>query len=391
MSSHLHTGLLNLEHAALHRVLCQLGGAHRVGVSALDLVAHLIEGGRVARSGHLAHRPQRRADLLLHFGLLQLAEQLGLLGELLLQHHLVLLDRFLGLRRRLQRLIMEALEVLHALLGGDQLRGERLGRIVVLGRLRRIAGGGGLIGQRQRLADVDLQLLDVGELSVKTHLKLTLIADHLGGLLSQCLVLALGLLDGLLNLNFRVGIFVDLRAEQRHQVLPRLDERVGHELRVICFRLCVENCRTLCPCAQFIRSWRYAAWGQATAIDATGGITTLVLASMLTAASARSFRSSCPAASTSTSDNGTSRAPQMAVSSSLDASLRPRSTSDKYPRLTRAASETSRRVRPCDVRARRSTSPITSRSNAAMVHSFAWADSYSVATSATRRMVPVSA
>src|SRR5690606_3418546 len=64
--------------------------------------------------------------------------------------------------------------------------------------------------------------------------------------------------------------------------------------------------------------------------------------------------------SRSTSDIGRSKASQIAASSSEDASLRPRSTSDRYPRLTRAAAEISRRVRPCSIRRRRKTSP-TSR------------------------------
>ena len=44
----------------------------------------------------------------------------------------------------------------------------------------------------------------------------------------------------------------------------------------------------------------------------------------------------------------------------------PRSTSERYPRLTRAEFDTSRKVRPCVVRARRRTSPITSRSSTAI-------------------------
>ena len=54
--------------------------------------------------------------------------------------------------------------------------------------------------------------------------------DRRGSIDYHRLVLALGLLDGLLNLNLRIGVFVDLRAEQRHQVLPSLGERIGHEL-----------------------------------------------------------------------------------------------------------------------------------------------------------------
>ena len=97
----------------------------------------------------LAHRPQRRADLLLHLGLLELAEQLGALGDLLLQHHRVLLDGLLGLTGRLQRLVVQRLEVLDALLGGHQLGGERLGGVGVLGGLGGVTRGGGLIGERR--------------------------------------------------------------------------------------------------------------------------------------------------------------------------------------------------------------------------------------------------
>src|SRR3712207_817172 len=59
-----------------------------------------------------------------------------------------------------------------------------------------------------------------------TTLFRSLVADHGGGLLGQRLVLALRLLDRLLDLDLRVGVLVDLAAEQRHEVLPALDERV---------------------------------------------------------------------------------------------------------------------------------------------------------------------
>jgi hypothetical protein len=45
---------------------------------------------------------------------------------------------------------------------------------------------------------------------------------------SASLVLALRVLNRLLDLHLGVGIFVDFGAEQRHQVLPCLDERIGH-------------------------------------------------------------------------------------------------------------------------------------------------------------------
>src|ERR1700744_4614490 len=71
-------------------------------------------------------------------------------------------------------------------------------------------------------------------------------------------------------------------------------------------------------------------------------------------------------ASMRTVDSGIAKASQIALSNSLEGSLRPRSTSDRYPRLTRAESETSRNVRPCEVLAWRNTSPMTSRTNNAI-------------------------
>src|SRR6185503_13722938 len=89
MPGHLHALLLHFEHAALHRVLRELGRTDGIGVAAFYLVAHLIQARGVARRCELAHRPKRSADLLLHLGLLELAEQLGALGDLRLQHHRV--------------------------------------------------------------------------------------------------------------------------------------------------------------------------------------------------------------------------------------------------------------------------------------------------------------
>src|SRR6201996_4704404 len=287
MTGHLHTGLLHLEHPALYRTLRELGRADRIGVPAFDLVAYLVEARSVARGGDLGHRPQRRADLLLHLRLLELAEQLGALRDLLLQDHRVLLYRLLGLRGRAQRLIVQGFEVLDALLGGHQLGREGLGGVVVLGGLGRVAGRGGLVGQRQRLTNVALELFDVRKLPVEAHLQLPLIADHLCRLLSQRLMRALRFLDGLLDLHLGVGVLVNLRVEQRHEVLPPLDERIGHELAPL--RLLWGPWMGFALVAQFNGSAPIPPplapdprrGAQAIASEATGGMTTLVLASIL--------------------------------------------------------------------------------------------------------------
>ena len=123
---------------------------------------------------------------------------------------------------------MLELDVLDTLLRGDQLGGESLGGVGVLGGLRGVTGRGSLVGERQGLAHIGLQLLDIGQLTVQPHLQLSLITDDLSGLLGECLVLPLGVFNRLLDLHLGIGVFVDLGAEQRHQVLPRLDERIGH-------------------------------------------------------------------------------------------------------------------------------------------------------------------
>ena len=154
--------------------------------------------------------------------------QLGALGELLLQHHRVALDRGLGLSRRVQRLVVQRLEVLHRLLGGDQLGGERLGGIGVFGGLGSVAGGGRLVGEGRGLAHVGLRALDILELTVELHLQLALVADHGGGLLRQRLVLALRILDRLLDLDLGISLVVDRGVAPSLRVVPQLHERVGH-------------------------------------------------------------------------------------------------------------------------------------------------------------------
>jgi hypothetical protein len=73
--------------------------------------------------------------------------------------------------------------------------------------------GARLVGQRQRLAGRALQLLDLAHLAGELHLELALVADDGRGLLGELLVLALRLLDRLLDLDLRVGVLVELRAE----------------------------------------------------------------------------------------------------------------------------------------------------------------------------------
>src|SRR5690606_14952720 len=58
----------------------------------------------------------------------------------------------------------------------------------------------------------------------------TLVADDRGGLLRESLVLTLGFLDSLLDLNLGVRVLFDLGIEEGHQVFPGLDERISHRL-----------------------------------------------------------------------------------------------------------------------------------------------------------------
>ena len=139
-----------------------------------------------------------------------------------------LLDRAAGLLGGLQGLVVAALEVLHRLLGGDQLGGERLRGVLVLGRLGRVAAGPRLVGEHQRLPGGGLQLLDLAELPVQPHLQLPLVAEHGRGLVGQRLVPLLLGLDRLRDLDLRVGALVDLGVGGGREVLPQLHERVGH-------------------------------------------------------------------------------------------------------------------------------------------------------------------
>jgi len=77
-------GLFDLQHPRLDRPALHLGSAERPGVARLDLGPHLVQGRYV-----LAHRGRQAGHgpvhLLLHLGLVELAEELLALGQLLLE------------------------------------------------------------------------------------------------------------------------------------------------------------------------------------------------------------------------------------------------------------------------------------------------------------------
>ncbi|CAM2815775.1 hypothetical protein COJE103337_04405 [Corynebacterium jeikeium] len=146
MPDHLDACLLNLSHATLHRVLRQFGLAQGISVTALDLLAHLIQVRGSVR-GNGVHGLQGFRNLLLHLRLLQLAQQLGALGGLLLQLHGVALHGLLGLRSLLQSLVVKALHVLHRLFCSNKLCGKSFSGVLVLHGLLLIALGTGLVSE----------------------------------------------------------------------------------------------------------------------------------------------------------------------------------------------------------------------------------------------------
>ena len=160
MPSHLHPSLLDFRHAALHRILRQLGRAQSVGITPLDLFPHLIQIWRIP-SGDGIHGLDRLGHLLLHLGLLQLAKKLGALCNFLLQRHGVAFHCFLRSRSLLQSLIVQFLGVLHRLLRSYQLGGKRLGGVFILGSFLDVPRSPGLIRQLDGLPSIGLQLLNI--------------------------------------------------------------------------------------------------------------------------------------------------------------------------------------------------------------------------------------
>ena len=228
MSGQLHACLLHLVHAVSHGVLRQLRLAQGLGVAALNLVTDGIQRRSVAVSGHLVHGVERLGDLLLHLRLLELGKQLGTLVDLFTQGHAIALDGLLGLLCLLKGLIVELLGVFHRLLCGNQLRGEGLCGVLVLGGLGVITCSASLISKLQRLAGIALQLLNLIQAAVELHLQLTLVTDDSSCLLRKLLVLALCVLDGLLDLYLGISVFFDLGIEECHQVLPCLGKWIRH-------------------------------------------------------------------------------------------------------------------------------------------------------------------
>ncbi len=148
----------------------------RLGVAPLDLVADLVERRHVLADG-LLQAAHRLVHLLLHLGLIELAQQLLALGQLLLEGHRVLADRGLGLVGGLGGLELELLEILDLTLDGDEPVGEGLGGVGVFGGLGRIARLLGLVGHQHGLAGVGVELLVLLHRPVEPHLGLLLVGD----------------------------------------------------------------------------------------------------------------------------------------------------------------------------------------------------------------------
>ena len=88
--------VLDLEQTTLDGGFLELGRRCGLGIPSLDLLLDLGEGRHVVADG-LGELGHRRVHFLLHLRLLELAEQLRLLSELLLQQPAVLLHRGFGL------------------------------------------------------------------------------------------------------------------------------------------------------------------------------------------------------------------------------------------------------------------------------------------------------
>ena len=222
-------GLLDLHHLRTHGVGADLGLAERLRVARLDLVAHLGEARHVALRRQLVHLLERGVHPLLHLRVVELRQELGSLRELLLEVEGVRLHRLAGGLGRGDRLVVQALHVLHGRLLGHELHGERLRGVLVLRGARGVARTRRLVGHQQRLTRGALQLLDLLDRAPQLQLELLLVADDGGGLLRQQLVLPLGLLDRLLDLDLRVGLLLDLAAERGGEVLPPATKGLQHD------------------------------------------------------------------------------------------------------------------------------------------------------------------
>ena len=225
----LHVGgcVLDLEDAALHRGLLQLAVGLGLGVASLDLLLHLVERGHIVAHG-LLQLSHRRVHLLLHLGLVELRQQLLLLGELLLQQTTVLLHGGLGLIGRLGGVDDHRLQAFHVALDLDELVGDALGRSVVLSGLGGVAALVCVGGHDERLARRGVELLQLGHLGVEAQLGLLLAGDHVGRLLLEPSVLVLSLTQRLLELHCRIRVLVEVAVELRAEVLPPLLEQLEH-------------------------------------------------------------------------------------------------------------------------------------------------------------------
>ncbi len=197
-------------------------------VALLDLVADLRQRGGVTRRSQLGHSIKGLAQLLLHGGMLDLGQQARALGKLPLQPRGVVLDGTTGLLCRGGGLLVQGLELLQRTLHGHELAGESPCGLLVPFAAGRIAVRVGRIGEYDGLARGCGQAFRLVDLTCHPHLQLPLVTHHGGGLPDECLMLALGLSNRLVDLDPRIGPVVQLPVRRCRQVAVELADDVRH-------------------------------------------------------------------------------------------------------------------------------------------------------------------
>ncbi len=123
---------------------------------------------------------------------------------------------------------MQRLQVFDGCLAGHQLAGEGLRCLLVLRGLDLIAGRPSLVSEDERLACRVLHLLDFTQLASQAHLELTPVAEDGRSLLGQRLMLALRVVDRLLDLDLRIGLLIELLICVRVRVAGHAPEEIRH-------------------------------------------------------------------------------------------------------------------------------------------------------------------